>query len=228
MGRTPSVAMTSAAVRSSTRNWRPARPWKRRAVEKSKSRLAHARRSAARRISALGLPWRERPPNLEGTGPQLPDHQQRSHSGDESGQGSVSKLGHSLWGPASLRAAASLRVVEQDRRNRRAPASRVLLPAARCSASVAPSRAARSVGGESKTWRHEITAPDSFDRPNPGRSADRADPNPTSVPQQAATVDLQRSRDRYARQCATPLRGRTAATFQETTATSWAESKSQS
>src|ERR1019366_10718241 len=41
MGRTPSVAMTSAAVRSSTRNWRPARPWKRRAVEKSKSRLSH-------------------------------------------------------------------------------------------------------------------------------------------------------------------------------------------
>jgi hypothetical protein len=28
MGRTPSVATTSAAVRSSTRNWRPARPWK--------------------------------------------------------------------------------------------------------------------------------------------------------------------------------------------------------
>src|ERR1039457_4654354 len=41
MGRTPSVAMTSAAVRSSTRNWRPARPRKRRAVEKSKSRLSH-------------------------------------------------------------------------------------------------------------------------------------------------------------------------------------------
>src|SRR5260370_39755981 len=41
MGGTPSVATTSAAVRSSTRNWRPARPWKRRAVEKSKSGLSH-------------------------------------------------------------------------------------------------------------------------------------------------------------------------------------------
>jgi hypothetical protein len=40
MGRTPSVATTSAAVPSS-RNWRPARPWKRGAVEKSKSRLSH-------------------------------------------------------------------------------------------------------------------------------------------------------------------------------------------
>src|SRR5260370_12518812 len=41
MGRTPSVATTSAAVRSSTQNGRPARPWKRRGVEKSKSRLSH-------------------------------------------------------------------------------------------------------------------------------------------------------------------------------------------
>src|SRR5206468_12951433 len=58
---------------------------------------AQARRSAARRISALGLPWRERPTNLEGAGPQLSDDQQRSHPCDESGQGSVSKLGHFLW-----------------------------------------------------------------------------------------------------------------------------------
>src|ERR1700694_974865 len=33
----------------------------------------------------------------------------------ESGQGSVSKLGHSLWGAASVRTASSLGVVEQDR-----------------------------------------------------------------------------------------------------------------
>ena len=142
------------------------------------------------------------------------------------GQGSVSKLGHSLWRSASLRTAPSLGVVKQDRGSRRAPAGRVLLPTARCSASFAPSRAARSVGREPKTWRYEIAAPDSLHRSDSGRSVDRAHPDPLPVPHQAATVDLQRSSDRDARQCATPLRGRTAATFQETTAGSWAQSKS--
>src|ERR1017187_9456526 len=37
MGRTPSVATTSAAVRSSIRNWRPARPWKRRGWKSPKT-----------------------------------------------------------------------------------------------------------------------------------------------------------------------------------------------
>src|SRR5258708_30855307 len=41
MDRTAWVAMTSAAVRFSTGNWRPARPWKRRALKKSKNRLSH-------------------------------------------------------------------------------------------------------------------------------------------------------------------------------------------
>jgi hypothetical protein len=40
MGPTAWVAMTSAAVRFSMGNWRPARPWKRRALEKSKNRLS--------------------------------------------------------------------------------------------------------------------------------------------------------------------------------------------
>jgi hypothetical protein len=87
-------------------------------------------------------------------------------------------------------------------------------------------RAARSVGREPKTQRDKITAPDSLHRSDSGCSVDRADPNPLPVPHQAATVDLQRSSDRDARQCATSLRGRTAATFQETTAGSWAQSKS--
>jgi hypothetical protein len=110
--------------------------------------------------------------------------------GDESGQGSVSKLGHSLWGSASLRTASSRGVVEQDRGSRRAPAGRVLLPTARCSARFAPSRAAGSVDREPKTERNEITAPDSFDRADPSRCADRADPDAASVSHQAATVDL--------------------------------------
>src|SRR5712675_2454846 len=102
-------------------------------------------------------------------------------------------------GAASLRTAPSRGVVKQDRGSRRAPAGRVLLPTARCSGSLAPSRAARSVGREPKTCCHEIAAPDSLHRSDPGRSVDRADPDPSSVPQQAATMDLQRSSDRDAR-----------------------------
>ena len=110
--------------------------------------------------------------------------------GDESGQGAIPKLGNSLRRSASLCTAASRRVVEQDRGSRRAPAGRVLLPTARCSASFALSRAAGSVGREPETERDKITAPDSFDRPDPICSADRADPDSASFPHQAATVDL--------------------------------------
>src|SRR6266851_5118203 len=142
--------------------------------EGNKSDKIDARKLAdllARRISALGLPWRERSTYFEGAGPQLSDDQQRSHPGDESGQGSVSQLGHSLWGSASLRTASSRGVVEQDRGSRRAPAGRVLLPTARCSECFAPSRATGSVDREPKTERNEITAPDSFDRADPSRCA---------------------------------------------------------
>jgi hypothetical protein len=69
----------------------------------------------------------------------------------ESGQGAVSKLGHSLWGSASLRTASSCRVVEQDRRSWGAQAGGVLLPTAGCGASVAPSCATGSIGRKPKT-----------------------------------------------------------------------------
>jgi hypothetical protein len=132
-----------------------------------------------------------------------------------------------VWGGAtSLRPASSRGVVGQDRRSGRAPASRVFLPTTRCSASVTAGSAEGSVGRESETERDQITAPGSFDRPDPSRSADRADPDPASVSQQATTVDIQRTGDQYARQCATPLRGRTTATFEEAPASSWAQSKS--
>jgi len=48
---------------------------------------------------------------LKELAPQLPDHQPRSHPGDESGQGAVSKLGHRLWGATGLRTASSRGVV---------------------------------------------------------------------------------------------------------------------
>src|SRR5260370_40705844 len=91
-----------------------------------------ARRSAAWGISAPGLPWRERPTNIEGAGPQLSDDQQRSHPGNESSEGSVSQLGNFVWGPASLRPASSHGVVEQDWRSGGAPAGVVFLTNTRC------------------------------------------------------------------------------------------------
>ena len=130
----------------------------------------------------------------------------------ESSQGPVAKLGHWLCGAASLRAASSRAVVEADRGSRGAAAGRVLLSTTGCSAGLAPGRAAGSVGREPETERDKITAPDSFDRSDSRRSADGADLDSASLPQQAATVDVQRFGDRHVRQWAIPVRGRTAAT----------------
>src|SRR5437588_2933622 len=57
MDRAAWVAMTSAAVRFSTGNWRPARPWKRRALKKSKNRLSHRARKSrkVRGIPTTGM-----------------------------------------------------------------------------------------------------------------------------------------------------------------------------
>src|ERR1035437_2153924 len=68
MDHTAWVAMTSAAVRFSMGNWRPARPWKRRAVEKSKSRLSHRawKSRKVRGISTFPPPRRLREINETG------------------------------------------------------------------------------------------------------------------------------------------------------------------
>ena len=58
----------------------------------------------ARRLAELlrlkssqpGLSRRPRPANLEGTGAQLSDYHPRSQPGDDSGEGYLSQLGHSL------------------------------------------------------------------------------------------------------------------------------------
>jgi len=73
----------------------------------------------------------------------------------------------------------------------------------------------------------ETAAPDSLHRSDSRRPLDRADANPAPVPQQAATLDLQRAGHCDPRQCAIPLCKRTTATLQETPADSWSESKSQ-
>src|SRR5438445_8131168 len=52
--------------------------------QERQDRRAQAGRSATRRISALGLPWRERPTNREGAGPQLADDQHSYQACDAS------------------------------------------------------------------------------------------------------------------------------------------------
>ena len=83
-----------------------------------------------------GLPWGERRTNIEGTGAQLSDDQQRSRASHESAQGPVSELGHSLCWHASLCTAPPFGMVEQDHGSRRAPSSRALLPTTRRAAAL--------------------------------------------------------------------------------------------
>src|SRR6516225_10382521 len=59
-------------------------------------------RAAAQWIAFGGLPRREWRTNIERTGAQLSDHQQRSRARHESREGIVSELGHSLCRHASL------------------------------------------------------------------------------------------------------------------------------
>src|SRR5437773_1823874 len=69
--------------------------------------------------------------DCEGTGAQLSDHHQRSDASDGSTEGAVQKLGHSLYWPTSLRGAPPGRVAGENRRSRRTPPGRVLLPTVR-------------------------------------------------------------------------------------------------
>ena len=78
----------------------------------------------------------------------------------------------------------------QDQRSRRPATRRTLLPAAGCLTSVAPAGTSGSVAGKQEAPGMETAWPDSWDRPDPGGPADRADPDPAPVPHQTTTVDL--------------------------------------
>src|ERR1700720_1882795 len=93
-----------------------------------------------------GLSRRTWPAHFEGIVPQLFDDQQGSRAGDESAQGLVSELGHSLCRDASLRTTLPFGMVEQDQRSWRAPADGTLLPTTRRSAAGAPISPKRAVG----------------------------------------------------------------------------------
>ena len=92
---------------------------------------------------------------------------------------------------------------------------RVLLPATGCSEVVAAGSTARSVSREQETQGNETALPDSVDRPDPGGSAHRADPDTASLPHQATALEILRFRNRNAQQCRLPFGERTAAKIQE-------------
>jgi len=72
---------------------------------------------------AAGVPRGERGTNLEGTGTELSDNQQRSGPRHDSVESSVSELGDSLFREASLCRASPCGMARQDPRGRRTSAS---------------------------------------------------------------------------------------------------------
>src|SRR5580693_2570649 len=118
-------------------------------------------------------------------------------------------------------------MVEQDCASRRAPGAGAALSTVGRIAGLAPQPATRVIGREPETQGRETAAPDSLHRSDSRRPLARTDANPAPVPQQAATLDLQRAGHCDPRPCAIPLCERTTATLQETPADSWSESKSQ-
>src|SRR5207244_1449516 len=111
---------------------------------------AQASRLIAHGNAATGLSRRTWPANAARAGAQLSDHQPRSEPGDESGEGSVSRLEHSLCGYPGLCSALSRGMVTQDRACRRTPASRAALSAVGWIAGVATNAAPRVIGREPK------------------------------------------------------------------------------
>src|SRR6266404_8991360 len=124
--------------------------------------------------------------------PKTPDGD-LCHASDESTQGVVSQLGHSLHRQRSVCAALPCGMARQDQRSRRPTTRRTLLPAVGCLATAAPGSAAGFVGGGQEAQAVETTTPHSGDRSDPGRHFDRSDADASSLPHQAATVELQRA-----------------------------------
>ena len=138
-----------------------------------------------------------------------------SKAGDESSQGIVSGLGHSLCRDASLRTALPFGMVEQDQGSWRAPAGRTLLPTTRRSAACAPTSPERAVGRGEEAPCDEVATADSWYWSASGGSLGGVDADASSVSHQAATVELQRAGVGDPRQRAVPRRGGTATTLEE-------------
>jgi hypothetical protein len=154
---------------------------------------ANVVRTAAYEQHQIGLSRRAWLANVERVGAQLSNGQQGSHSGDESSQGDISQLGHSLCRHGSLCTTVPCGMARQDHRTRCTPAGGVLLPAARCLMSTAPGSTAGFIVGSQEAQGLETAAPDSGDRSDSSRGADGRDADASSLPHQATAVELQRA-----------------------------------
>src|SRR5260370_41215579 len=100
----------------------------------------------ARRDAVTGLPRGKRTTNTTRVGAELSDHQQRFDARDESTEGAVSRLGHSLCWHTGLCCALSRGMVEQDSASRGAPPRGAALSTAGWIAGLAARRTTRVLG----------------------------------------------------------------------------------
>src|ERR1017187_10664490 len=107
-------------------------------------------------------------------------------------------------------------MARQDSRSRRAPAGRTLLPTTRRPATGAQTSPERTVGRGEEAPCDEVATPDSWYWPASSGSLGGVDADASSVPHQAASVDLQRAGVGDPRQRAVPRRGGAATTLEET------------
>src|SRR5215471_16642970 len=107
-------------------------------------------------------------------------------------------------------------MVGEDSRSGDSPASRATLSATRHAATLAPTSAARTAGGESQTCHHRQTKKDSLPGADSLRFGGGTDSDSPSFSQQAPTVDVQRTRSRNPRQRGISLRARASAAAQKT------------
>ncbi len=119
------------------------------------------------------------------------------------------------------------RPARQDSRSRRAPAGRTLLPTTRRPAAGAPTSPERTVSRGEEAPCNEVATPDSWYWSASSGALGGRDPDTSSVPHQAATVDLQRAGVRDPRQRTVPRRGATATTLDQTRHTARSQYESQ-
>ena len=160
-------------------------------------------------------------------GAELSGLQQRSEPSDESAQGTVSKLGHSVCGDAGVCPALSVTMAKQNPARRRASPSGAVLSTPGWNAGFAAPSTRRIVDREPETRGGESIAPDSLHRSDPGRSVGGLDTDAASFPEQTTTVEIQWSGSGDARQRPTSFCGRATAALQKAAAYSWFESRSQ-
>src|SRR5215467_6779354 len=146
-------------------------------------------------------PWIPRAADLEGTGAELSDHDERPDSRHEPDQSHLSQLGHSLQRQAGLWIAASGRVAWEDPGTRGAPPGGVVLPTAGCAENLAPGSTERSARREQEAQDLETAVCDSVDWSDSGGGTVGHFADPTPVSHQATAVDLLWSRGGDQQQC---------------------------